>query len=134
MFRYEYIAVVDIDEVIMPLQHNNWNDLIREIKNKTPGASDNISTLVFRHALFLYKEKEEVGDVVMEEDIPEWLHMMNHVYRSVRYLPRGFNVKSFHSTERTKIIQNHYALSCLGPCKRHHVDISLAQLNHYRDI
>ena len=131
-FRFDYIAVFDIDEVIMPLQHNNWNDMMREIKRKTPEVSDNISTLAFRHALFQYEEKEEVDDVVMKEAIPEWLHVMNHVYRSVRYFPPGFNVKSFHSTERTKIIQNHYAISCLGPCKRHHVDPSLAQLNHYR--
>ena len=132
VFRYEYIAVIDIDEVIMPLQHNNWNDMFREIKRTTPEASNNISTFVFRHALFMDKEEKEVDDVVMKENIPEWLHMMNNVYRSVRYFPPGGNIKSIHSTERTHVVHNHYTFSCLGPCKRHHVDLSLGQLNHYR--
>ena len=66
MFRYDYIAVVDIDEVIMPRQHKNWKELIREIKRKTPEASNNISTFVFRHALFLDKEEEDV--VVMDKE------------------------------------------------------------------
>ena len=75
MSRYEYIAVVDTDEVIMPLQHNNWLDMIREIKIKSPEAANNISTYVFRTALFLDKWGE------VEEEIPEWLHMMSHVYQ-----------------------------------------------------
>merc|ERR1739844_78754 len=135
IYRYDYIAVVDSDEVIMPRQHKNWNDMIREIKRKTSLASENISTLVFIHALFLDEEKNEEEDAAVklaEEDIPELLHIINHLNRSVRYLPRRWTVKSFHSTERTKVVHNHYALSCLGPCKPHHVDISLAQLQHYR--
>ena len=129
MFRYEYIGVFDIDEVIMPLQQSNWHDLITEIKRTTPLESDDISTLVFRHALFLDNVLEEQE---VEEDIPEWLHMMNHVYRSVNYFPPGYNVKSFHSTERTQVVHNHYGLFCLGPCQPHHVDPSLGQLQHYR--
>ena len=107
LFRYDYIAVVDIDEVIMPLQHNNWSALIREIRRKTPEVSDNISTFVFRHALFLdeqeNKEIKEVEDEKEEQEIPVWLHMLSHVNRSVRYLPPGHNVKSFHLTEKTQV-------------------------------
>ena len=95
MFRYDYIAVVDIDEVIMPLQHKNWNNMIRDIKNKTPEASNNVSTFVFRNALFLDRNA-----VVGEEAIPSWLHMMNHVDRSFKHFPPGVNIKAFHSTER----------------------------------
>merc|ERR1712048_1020155 len=101
--------------------------MIREIKQ-----SNNGSTLVFRHALFLDEEEEFKEEVEEEEDIAERLHMMSHVNRSVRYSPRGFNPKSFHSTNRTQRLLAHSPLSCLGPCKRHHVDISLARLNHYR--
>ena len=123
--------MVDTDEVIMPLKHNNWSDMIREIN-----VSNNGSTLVFRHALFLDEEEELMEEVEeedeMEENIAERLHMMSHVNRSVRYSPRGFNPKSFHSTNRTQRLLAHSPLSCLGPCKRHHVDISLARLNHYR--
>ena len=133
MFRYDYIAVVDIDEVIMPLKHSNWNDLIREIKRKTSEASDNITSFVFRHVLFpdeMMKVEEEEGKG--EEDIPEWLHMMRRVYRSARYFPPGHNVKSLHRADVSQAVHNHYGLSCLGLCRPHHVLTDLAQLNHYR--
>ena len=99
MFRYDYIAVVDIDEVIMPQQHNSWHEMIKEINKKTPVELNNISTFVFRHALFQDEEGEKLE---VEEDIPVWLHMMNHVYRSVKYFPPRYNVKSIHRTERTQ--------------------------------
>ena len=144
VLRYDYIAVVDIDEVILPLQHINWNDLIRAIKRKFPEASDNITSFVFRHVLFLEEKEEKVEEVEemekvddkvekVKEDLPDWLHMMRQVYRSARYFPLGHNVKSLHGTERTEVVHNHYGLSCLrGPCRPHHVDTGLAQLNHYR--
>ena len=132
VFRYDYIAVVDIDEVIMPLQHSNWSDLIKDIKMKTPEAFNNTSTFIFRHALFLDNEEGEEDALGVKEGIPEWLHMMNHVLRSVRYFPPRYNVKSIHSTERVQVVFNHYALECLGPCQEHNVDPSLGQLNHYR--
>ena len=30
MYRYEYIALLDIDEVIVPLQHTSWGDMMKE--------------------------------------------------------------------------------------------------------
>ena len=30
MYSYEYIALLDIDEVIVPLQHTNWGDMMKE--------------------------------------------------------------------------------------------------------
>ena len=29
-FRYKYIALLDIDEVIMPLKHTNWADMMED--------------------------------------------------------------------------------------------------------
>ncbi len=31
MFRYEYIALLDIDEVIMPLVHNSWAEMMESV-------------------------------------------------------------------------------------------------------
>ena len=33
MYRYDYIAVEDWDEVIMPVNHTNWNDMMIYLKN-----------------------------------------------------------------------------------------------------
>ena len=30
-YRYEYIALLDIDEVIMPLMHNNWAEMMEAV-------------------------------------------------------------------------------------------------------
>ena len=30
MYSYEYIALLDIDEVIVPLKHTNWGDMMKE--------------------------------------------------------------------------------------------------------
>jgi hypothetical protein len=43
MFRYEYIALLDIDEVIMPLVHNNWAEMMEAVVAA--------SLKVFRHVL-----------------------------------------------------------------------------------
>jgi hypothetical protein len=31
LFRYEYIALLDIDEVIMPLVHNSWAEMMEAV-------------------------------------------------------------------------------------------------------
>jgi hypothetical protein len=31
LFRYEYIALLDIDEVIMPLVHNSWAEMMESV-------------------------------------------------------------------------------------------------------
>ena len=48
------------------------------------------------------------------------------------YLDRSRPIGVLQSAARTHSVHNHYALSCLGPCQVHDVDISLGQLNHYR--
>ena len=32
IYRHDYIAVIDIDEVIMPQKVNNWHQLIHQIE------------------------------------------------------------------------------------------------------
>ena len=48
------------------------------------------------------------------EDIPEYLHMLQHVYRSANYSKPGHRIKCFHNPEEVLILHNHYPLACLG--------------------
>ena len=32
MYKFEYIAAMDLDEVIIPLNHTTWEDMMKHIK------------------------------------------------------------------------------------------------------
>eukprot|EP00092_Neocalanus_flemingeri_P026841 GFUD01029096.1.p1 GENE.GFUD01029096.1~~GFUD01029096.1.p1 ORF type:complete len:574 (-),score=135.79 GFUD01029096.1:85-1806(-) len=133
MYRYEYIALLDIDEVIMPIKHNNWADMMEEVvtsslkvKNETR-ASWNFRNVYFMDEMLDLHEPEHF------KDIPPYLHMMQHVYRSANYTKPGQYVKCFHNPEKALILHNHFPLGCLGGvCTSYPVDTSLAHLQHYR--
>merc|ERR1712241_89105 len=133
MYRYEYIALLDIDEVIMPLKHTNWEDMMKEavqsslkVKNETR-ASWNYRNVYFMDEMLDAHEHQHF------KDIPEYLHMMQHVYRSANYTKPGQYVKCFHNPEKALILHNHFPLGCLGGvCTSYPVDTGLAHLQHYR--
>eukprot|EP00092_Neocalanus_flemingeri_P000504 GFUD01000535.1.p1 GENE.GFUD01000535.1~~GFUD01000535.1.p1 ORF type:complete len:579 (-),score=145.76 GFUD01000535.1:297-2033(-) len=133
MYRYEYIALLDIDEVIMPIKHNNWADMMKEVittsmkvKNETR-ASWNFRNVYFMDEMLDLHEPDHF------KDIPPYLHMMQHVYRSANYTKPGQYVKCFHNPEKALILHNHFPLGCLGGvCTSYPVDTSLAHLQHYR--
>jgi len=133
MYRYEYIALLDIDEVIMPVEHNNWAEMMEEVvksslkvKNETR-ASWNFRNVYFMDEMLDQNEPEHFSD------IPPYLHMMQHVYRSANYTKPGQYVKCFHNPEKALILHNHFPLGCLGGvCTSYPVDTSLAHLQHYR--
>merc|ERR1719373_1205345 len=67
------------------------------------------------------------------KDIPEYMHMARHVYRSANYTKPGQYVKCFHNPEKALILHNHFPLGCLGGvCTSYPVNTSLGHLQHYR--
>merc|ERR1719278_800895 len=73
------------------------------------------------------------NDPINISDVPEYMHMLRHVYRSANYTKPGQYVKCFHNTEKALILHNHFPLGCLGGvCTSFPVDTSLAHLQHYR--
>ena len=127
MYRYEYITLLDTDEVIVPINHSNWSDLMKDLVEKT----GNKTSWIFRNVYFFdeHLERNEGDDI---PDIPPYLHMMQHVYRSSNHTPPGHYIKAFHDPEKVLTLHNHFPFSCLGGCKFHSVDTSLGQLQHYR--
>ncbi|CAG7815136.1 unnamed protein product [Allacma fusca] len=131
LYQYEYIALLDIDEVIMPMKGDNWKDLMIEVDRKAR-LSKNASraSYNFRNIYFL--------DDMMHghhwfPGIPKYLHMLQHVYRSRNYTKPGQYVKCFHNPERVITLHNHFPLACLnGSCTSYPVGTELAQLQHYR--
>jgi len=133
MYRYEYIALLDIDEVIMPLKHTNWEDMMKEaVQSSLKVKNETRASWNFRNVYFM-DEMLDAHEHQHFKDIPEYLHMMQHVYRSANYTKPGQYVKCFHNPEKALILHNHFPLGCLGGvCTSYPVDTGLAHLQHYR--
>lgn len=132
MYRYEFIALLDIDEVIMPKNDDmTWHDLMRrvlpkglKIKNETY-PSYNV-----RNVYFFDSWNHEHG---WKRDIPKYMHMLQHVVRATNYTKPNQYVKCFHNPERVLTLHNHFPLACLGgTCQSFPISTEDAQLQHYR--
>ena len=134
MYRYEYIALLDIDEVIMPIKQDNWADMMKDVveaslkvKNETRASFN------FRNVYFMDEMLEAHQPNGGFKDIPPYLHMMQHVYRSANYTKPGQYVKCFHNPEKVLILHNHFPLGCLGGvCTSYPVNTTMGHLQHYR--
>lgn len=136
LYSYDYLALLDIDEVIMPLQHANWSELMKEVQHRSfpeknyTRASYNVRNVYFLDDLG--QDEEQMRHEAHEEGIPRYLHMLQHVYRSQNYTKPGQYVKCFHNTERVVSLHNHFPLNCLGTCTTYSIPVELAHLQHYR--
>ncbi|XP_022244175.1 uncharacterized protein LOC106461494 isoform X1 [Limulus polyphemus] len=135
IYSYDYLVLLDVDEVIMPVKHTNWRELMAEVvpaalklKNYTR-ASYNVRNVYFLDDL---QDGEELHHEAHEQGIPPYLHMLQHVYRSKNFTKPGSYVKCFHNTERSVSLHNHFPLNCFGSCTTYSIPIELAQLQHYR--
>ncbi|GFU60724.1 glycosyltransferase family 92 protein [Trichonephila clavipes] len=135
LYSYEYVVLLDIDEIIMPVKYDSWSELMKEVvqlalkeKNYTR-ASYNVRNVYFLDDL---QDGDDLHHEAHELGIPRYLHMFQHVYRSKNFTKPGSYVKCFHNTERVVSLHNHFPLNCLGTCTTYSINTSLAQLQHYR--
>ena len=131
--RYDYIALLDIDEVITPIKHSNWADMMEEvIQTSLKVKNETRASWNFRNVYFM-DEMLDAHEHNHFKDIPEYLHMMQHVYRSANYTKPRQYVKCFHDPQEVLILHNHFPLGCLGGrCHSDPVDTGLGHLQHYR--
>ena len=129
IYNYKHLAVFDIDEVIIPINHNNWADMMEEIiQTSLKVKNETRASWHFRNVYFMDEMLETYS-----EDIPLSLHMMQHVWRSANYTRSGQYVKSVFNPSLVLLLHNHLPLACLaGVCVSHPVNTSQAQLQHYR--
>ena len=128
MYKYEYIILVDMDEMIVPTNHSNWSDMIKDLVATTGSQV----SWVFRNVYFFNEDflgRKKGGDI---PDIPPYLYMMQHIYRSDTHSPPGDLIKAIHDPQKVLVLHNHFPLACLGDCTSHDVDTSLGQMQHYR--
>lgn len=130
LYSYNYIALLDIDEVIMPVNDPDWITLMDRIVptarslHTNPRASYNV-----RNVYFLDDLQHAHG---WFQDIPRYMHMLQHVHRARNFTKPLQYVKCFHDPQRVLTLHNHFPLACLGPCSSFPINTSDAQLQHYR--
>ncbi|EFX71699.1 hypothetical protein DAPPUDRAFT_308784 [Daphnia pulex] len=126
---YDYIALLDTDEVIMPREVSTWNELMERVLAKAP-AGQPFASYNFRNVYF-WDDAEHSRSLVAS--IPGHMHMLQHVYRSFNYTKSGQYVKCFHDVQKILLLHNHYPLACSkGKCTSYAVDPQTAHLQHYR--
>lgn len=131
MYMYDYLALLDIDEVIMPKNDMTWAQLMDRVVPKSKRTkNDTFPSYNVRNVYFLDEHQAEYGS---NKDIPRYLHMLQHVHRAQNYTKPNQYVKCFHNPERVLTLHNHFPLACLGgACHSFPVDTEDAQLQHYR--
>ncbi|KAK9497191.1 hypothetical protein O3M35_004556 [Rhynocoris fuscipes] len=131
MYKYEYLVLLDIDEIIMPLKVGNWRELMDIVLKKALGIKNETrASYNVRNVYFLDDLSHKHG---WFENIPRYHHMLQHVYRSKNFTKPNQYVKCFHNPERVVTLHNHFPLACLGSgCTSYGIETTDAQLQHYR--
>ena len=131
LYTYDYIALIDIDEVILPKTVSTWNELMDVIgANNSQHASYH-----FRHVYF-WQNSEANRSLDHREtlDIPLHMNMLKTVFRSRNYTKPGEYIKCFHKVDKVLTLHNHFPRACLdGYCSSYSVEPEMAHLQHYRD-
>ena len=107
--------------------------MVEYLENEADRESRGIkSSFVFRNVYFLDNMTNPQDEEI--SDIPEFMHMMRHVYRSYNYTPYGHYIKCLHQPEKILIMHNHYPFGCLphGYCSAYDVDLSVGHMQHYK--
>jgi hypothetical protein len=124
-------VLLDIDEVIMPVNTTSWRQLMDIVWLKGT-ASKKYTPASYRvENVYFFDDLTEVHG--RPKDIPRYMHMLQHVYRSKKFTKPGHYVKCFYDTETVLTLHNHFPLACLsGGCSSYSVETTDAQLQHYR--
>ncbi|KAJ3651686.1 hypothetical protein Zmor_017708 [Zophobas morio] len=122
--EFKFAVLLDIDEVIVPVR-NTWIELMRTLQEQTPRKSSYVARNVYFLDTHLHRHK-------YFQDIPRYMHMLQHVYRAQNYTKPGYFVKGFHDLGIVKALHNHYPFACLGACSSTEINTEWAQLQHYR--
>lgn len=137
LYRYRYLVLLDIDEVILPRTQPSWEKLMQDVERASLKVkNESRASYSFRNVYFMddmLPAHLNDSDPINISDVPEYMHMLRHVYRSANYSKPGSYIKCFHNTDKVLTLHNHFPIACLGgPCTSYAVDTTIAQLQHYR--
>ncbi|XP_063628669.1 uncharacterized protein LOC134800134 [Cydia splendana] len=119
MYQYRWITLLDVDEVIVPMEDPDWSSLLK----RQPPA-------ITYYAQNIYYLDEPAS---REPGVPRYMYMLQHVHRACNFSMLYWNVKAFHETGRVLALHNHYPLACIGgECSQYAISTAQVRLHHYR--
>ena len=102
---FQYLVILDLDEIIIPRKSNNWFELIAMLENEG-GEYDSYSAIChyFLDTLSINNTKDRMADeadATLRDQIPRHLHMFKHIY-ATKMIPITIDArfKSFHNLDR----------------------------------
>jgi hypothetical protein len=124
---YEYIVILDTDEVIMPavVTDRNWADMLNNNFNLT------IKRDGFTAQNLYYPN---IGAEPFA-GIPKYHYMLQHVQRSVNFSVWDEASKTIFVPDEILVVHNHRPLMCIdgAPCENEEMPTNISHSNHYRD-
>lgn len=143
MYEYEHIALVDVDEIIMPLgELRSWHDIVQvSVAYSTPkNCTHGFAALCFRNSYFPFKTDNFTITSTTELDdldasvVPSHMFFLGHTYRASNYSRRGFAAKCLHRTSKVLTLHNHYPIEYMNTCRSLDVPTTVAHMQHYHDF
>ncbi|XP_033169718.1 uncharacterized protein LOC117147067 [Drosophila mauritiana] len=138
MYKFDYVGVFDIDEVIMPLgNHTTWPELVKlarivpDYESRTPADCTEWVSFCFRNVYYpRYPERPKVY-----RNLSSSFYMLQHVERVREHCNRGAAAKCLHDTRFAVGLHNHFTFFHTeeAACAAKSVPIEFAQLQHYRE-
>ncbi|XP_063851767.1 uncharacterized protein LOC135095057 [Scylla paramamosain] len=130
--RYKFVAVIDIDEVLMPKTKSSWKEIMESIAPGVLSGKDyKWSSFAHYMVYFLPVMQQKHGWV---NDVPHFMPMLQNLHRAANHSFSKWQIKSIHDTQRVLTIHNHFPFNCLGgKCSTLFIPRETAQLNHYRN-
>ena len=117
----------DIDEVIVPRVKASWRGMMADVTKR----SGKPVSWIFRNTYFFDDDPSLGTDEDLRlENIPEYLHMLRHIYRSAQNTEE--NHKSFMDPEKVLTLRSHEPIRCFQNCTSYTVEPTVGQLHHYR--
>ena len=89
MYKYKYIALLDLDEAIVPLGNlTSWSELIKIVE--TDSLKENVSMAAYNFQNINFVDEMTTNKLKYMnnselEEIPQDLHILRNVYREHRY-------------------------------------------------
>lgn len=130
LYTHQYVLIVDVDELVVPLMHDDWRQMLDFVKREKRGDYGTYTAFSVANAFFFDNLTKQ-----FDEKYPEYLHMLRHDVRSADISGPGVYGKSFMQIQNVATVFNHFPLHKLRRNLRPtlYVDPRVALKNHYKE-